>query len=161
MYCRKHIEYVKVYIYRCTSVCSSHTSYYILCERCPCETVPVIVIVGGLLMLPGLRSSVWYSSRQPTTCAGVGVQGCVRQTQTALNIMTLLNHVHSMCASAQLISLLLGLLVQTYVVRMAHVAWSSCCSCCTTVGVTLSNTLRPLQLALKPLVQVRSTDTTQ
>ena len=56
------------------------------------------------------------------TCAGVGVRGCVRQTQTALNIMTLLNHAHTMCASAQLVLLLLGLLVQTYVVRMAHVA---------------------------------------
>ena len=111
----------------------------------------------------GWTTSLWYSSRQPTTCAGVGVQGCVWQTQTALNIMTLLTHAHSMCASTQLVFLLLGLLVQTYVVRVAHVACSSCCSCSTTVGVTLSNTLQPLQLALKPLVQGRSasTDTTQ
>ena len=71
-------------------------------------------------MLAGLHSSVWYSSRQLTTCVGVGVRGCVRQTQTALNIMTLLTHAHSMCASAQLVFLLLGLLVQTYVVRVAH-----------------------------------------
>ena len=56
------------------------------------------------------------------TCAGVGVQGCVRQTQAALNIVTLLTHAHSMCASAQPVLLLLGLLVQTYVVRVAHVA---------------------------------------
>ena len=46
----------------------------------------------------------------------------VWQTQTALNIMSLLTHAHSMCASTQLVFLLLGLLVQTYVVRVAHVA---------------------------------------
>ena len=83
----------------------------------------MIISVSRLLMLAGLRSSVWYMSRQPMTCAEVGVQGCVQQTQTALNIMTLLNHAHTMCASTQLVVLLpLGLLVQTYVVRVAHVA---------------------------------------
>ena len=52
--------------------CLFFTHQLLLCESWPSETVPVIVIVSGLLMLAGLRSSVWYSSRQPTTCAGVG-----------------------------------------------------------------------------------------
>ena len=142
--------------YRCTSVCSSHTSY---CESWPSETVWLIVVVGGLLMLAGLEvCGTRQGSPRPVW---EWVYEDVWQTQTALNIMTLLTHAHSMCASTQLVFLLLGLLVQTYVVRVAHVDCSSCCSCCTTGGVTLSNTLRPLQLALKPLVQGRSTNTTQ
>ena len=162
MYCSKlRTGEVEVYIFTGLQVSVLHTPVITYSARpgLPRQCVGHCQCQSSLNV--GWTRSVWYSSRQPTTCVGVGVQGCVLQTQTALNIMTLLTHAHSMCASTQLVFLLLDLLVQTYVVRVAHVACSSCCSCCTTVGVTLSNTLRPFQLALKPLVQGRNTDTTQ
>ena len=63
-----------MYVCRCTSVCSSHISYYILYEPWPSETVPVIVIVGGLLMLAGLRSSVVPVKAAHDLCGS----GCTR-----------------------------------------------------------------------------------